>query len=274
MTLHGLVTEESLQGRRMKGLLHLAFRSSMKATGSFASAFVVHSEGMRKTAEGEYGLHDVFVIPLGSVQVSAVAGGRAASHHVVFFGFIRPEKGLQSLIGAIGTLRGKVPDIRLTIAGSVVHERERGYLLGLHERVQAEALTDHVRFLTKFLSDEEISELMREAAALALPYTDQFVEVSAIVHDVAGYGVPLVCSKTPRFSELVDGVDCLKVAPESGEIARAILRILSEPDLATKLGEGLLRRSQTSTWDVVAAEHLKLYRQVLRSSSPGKLPPD
>ncbi len=212
----------------------------MKATGSFASAFVVHSEGMRKTAEGEYGLHDVFVIPLGSVQVSAVAGGRAASHHVVFFGFIRPEKGLQSLIGAIGTLRGQVPDIRLTIAGSVVHERERGYLLGLHERVQAEALTDHVRFLTKFLSDEEISELMREAAALALPYTDQFVEVSAIVHDVAGYGVPLVCSKTPRFSELVDGVDCLKVAPVSGEIARAILRILSEPDLATKLGEGLL----------------------------------
>jgi len=73
---------------------------------------------------------------------------------------------------------------------------------------------------------------------------------------------------------LVDGVDCLKVAPVSSEIARAILRILSEPNLATKLGEGLLRRSQTVTWDVVAAEHLELYRQVLRSSSPAKPPPD
>jgi len=274
VTLHGLVTEQSLQGRTMKGLLLIAFRSSMKATGSFASAFVVHSEGMRKTAEDQYGLHDVFVIPLGSVLVSAVAGGRVSSHHVVFFGFIRPEKGLQHLIGAIGTLREKVPDIRLTIAGSVVHERERGYLRGLRERVHTEALTDHVRFLTEFLSDEEIAELMRGAAVFALPYTDQFVEVSAIVHDVAGYGVPLVCSRTPRFSELVDGVDCLKVAPVSSEIARAILRILSEPNLATKLGEGLLRRSQTVTWDVVAAEHLELYRQVLRLPSPAKPPPD
>jgi glycosyltransferase involved in cell wall biosynthesis len=133
--------------------------------------------------------------------------------------------------------------------------------------VSAEGLTENVRFLTKFLTEEEISDLMREAAVLALPYTDQFVEVSAIVHDLAGYGVPLVCSKTPRFSELEDGVDCLKVVPESNELAEAIERILTDPALSARLGEGLLRRSRSASWDMVGAKHLELYREVLRRRS-------
>jgi glycosyltransferase involved in cell wall biosynthesis len=233
----------------------------------FASAFVVHSEEMRRTAETEYGLHDVFVIPLGSEPVPTVAGGPRPSHHVVFFGFIRPEKGLEHLVGALPNLRVRIPDIRLTLAGSVVHADERGYLQTIRDLVQAEGLTENVRFLTKFLIDEEISELMRGASILALPYTDQFVEVSAIVHDLAGYGVPLICSKTPRFSELEDGVDCLKVAPESNELAEAIQRILTDPALAARLGEGLLRRSRLESWDMVGAKHLELYREVLRRRS-------
>jgi len=263
VTLHGLVTPRSLQGRKLKALVLLAFRSSIKTTGTFVSAFVVHSEEMRKTAESEYGLHNVFVIPLGSDPVPTFASSRRASNHVVFFGFIRPEKGLQHLVMAVRNLTGKIPDIRLTLAGTVVHANERGYLRSLQHLVLAEGLTENVRFLTKFLSAQEISELMREATVLALPYTDQFVEVSAIAHDLAGYGVPLICSRTPRFSELEDGVDCLKVAPESNELTEAILRIFADRTLSTRLSEGLLRRSRLESWDVVGAKHLELYREIL-----------
>jgi len=268
VTLHGLVTEASLRERHFKRLVHTAFRYSLRATGCFATAFVVHSEEMRKTAEGDYGLHHVSVIPLGSDPPPSGAGARPATHRVVFFGFIRPEKGLNHLLRAIGQLRGAVPDIQLTIAGSVVRSRERGYLLGLQEQVQAEGLTKHVTFLTKFLSDGEIAELMRDAAVLALPYTDRFVEVSAIVHHLAGFGVPLVCSKTPRFSELEDGVECLKATPEPDALAQGILRILTEPALASSLSQGLLRRSKLDSWDHVAARHRDLYRELMRAWSP------
>jgi glycosyltransferase involved in cell wall biosynthesis len=268
VTLHGLVTARGLRGRRLKALVLFAFQLSLRATGIHASAFVVHSEDMRKAAEREYGLHDVVVIPLGSDPVPTLAAGRKTFHHVVFFGFIRPEKGLEPLVEAIRKLKDEIPDIRLTVAGSVVRARERGYLETVRNRVLAEGLTENVRFLTKFLTDEEVADVMRDASVLALPYTDEFVEVSLIVHDLAGYGVPLICSTAPRFSELEDGVDCLKVAPEPNELAKAIRRVLLDPALAARLGEGLLARSRRESWDMVVAKHLELYREILRTGSP------
>jgi polysaccharide biosynthesis protein PslF len=265
VTVHGLITEESVQARKLKRVIRLAFRLAVKSTGLFASAFVVHSEGMRTIAEDEYGLHDVSVIPFGSDPVPALPTSRPKSNHVVFFGFIRPEKGIELLVEAVRALREEIPDIRLTIAGSVVYVDERGYLVALRERVRAEGLTETVRFLTKFLNDAEISALMQDAAVIVLPYTDRFVEVSLLVYDVAGYGVPLICSDIPRFTELIDGVDCLKVVPEVTELAGAIRSILLDPALSRSLSEGLLRRARQNSWDSVAARHVALYRELLEA---------
>jgi glycosyltransferase involved in cell wall biosynthesis len=267
LPLHGLVTEASLRSRRFKRLAYLAFRLSLRVTGTFVSAFIVQSEEMSRTAEREYGLHPVYMIPLGSDQVPASREVRPSSNEVAFFGFIRPEKGLRPLLGAIQKLREEIPSIRLTVAGSVVRESERSYLDGLEELVSAQRLNGNVRFLTKFLRDEEISGLLRQASVLVLPYTDHFVEVSGIVHAVAGYGVPIVCSDTPRFSELEDGIDCLKVLPEPNELAEAIRRILGDPVLSGNLGEALIRKARLETWEIVGAKHLELYREVLTKRS-------
>jgi glycosyltransferase involved in cell wall biosynthesis len=267
VTIHGLVTEASLRSRRFKRLAYLAFRLSLRVTGTFVSAFIVQSEEMSRTAEREYGLHPVYMIPLGSDQVPASREVRPSSNEVAFFGFIRPEKGLRPLLGAIQKLREEIPSIRLTVAGSVVRESERSYLDGLEELVSAQRLNGNVRFLTKFLRDEEISGLLRQASVLVLPYTDHFVEVSGIVHAVAGYGVPIVCSDTPRFSELEDGIDCLKVLPEPNELAEAIRRILGDPVLSGNLGEALIRKARLESWEIVGAKHLELYREVLTKRS-------
>jgi glycosyltransferase involved in cell wall biosynthesis len=270
VTLHGLVTVDSLRAWRLKGLLHFVFQSSIRMTGLFASAFIVHSEGMRKTAEGVYGLRDIIVIPFGSDPVPTLPTSRPKSNHVVFFGFIRPEKGIDLLMEAVRALREEIPDVRLTIAGSVVYPEERSHLVALRERAQTKALAGAVRFLTKFLDDAEISALMQDAAVIVLPYRDRFVEVSLLVHDVAGYGVPLICSDSPRFGELIDGVDCLKVVPEATELARAIRRILLDADLSRTLSEGLLRRARQESWDSVAAKHVALYRRLLEAKGAAR----
>ena len=260
--LHGVVTDASLHGRRLAHPILLAFHLSYRLTGVFASGFIVHSELMRTTLRTDYGITNASVIPLGA---DAAIPGASTPEHLVFFGFVRPSKGVEELIAAMGLLKEDHPDLRLVVAGGLALDREAGYLEVLQEAVHRAGVADRVEFRTRFLPEAEKAAIVRSARILVLPYTDQFVEVSAVVHDFVAYGVPIVCSDRPRFSELTDGVDCLKVRPEAPELAKGIRTLLEDPSLASRLGENLRRKAQAESWDRIA----DLYRRRLGAIARG-----
>jgi len=138
---------------------------------------------------------------------------------LLFFGFIRPYKGVDVLLRALAL----VPDVRLVVAGEVWEGEDR-----LRALVAELGLADRVDLRLAYLPNEELDALLRDADALVLPYTSgtgtQQVRVAQ------AHGVPVVASRISTMPEQVeDGVDGFLVRPGDVEDLAAALRRLYEP---------------------------------------------
>jgi D-inositol-3-phosphate glycosyltransferase len=138
---------------------------------------------------------------------------------LLFFGFIRPYKGVDVLLRAMA----EVPDARLVIAGEVWDGEDR-----LRALVNELGLADRVDLRLSYLANDELVALMREADAMVLPYTSgtgtQQVRVAQ------AHGVPVIASRISTMPEQVnDGVDGLLVQPGDVADLAAAIRRLYEP---------------------------------------------
>jgi glycosyltransferase involved in cell wall biosynthesis len=268
ITLHGVLTRTSLEGRPYKDLAFLAYFVSVKLAAILSDAIIVPSELMRDTLRQIYGVTNTTVIPLGTDEPKLVNSGKHSASYIVSYGFVRPHKGIDLLIEAIAQVREFHSEIKLTIAGGLARQEEAPYLNYLKEKVEDYGIAPNVEFIDRSLSEEEKSRLLSETIALVLPYTDKFVECSAVVHDFAGYGVPLIVSEAPRFSELLDGFDCRKVKASPDTLAKTILALIDDPVSGHRIAENLKLRVNSQSWVVVAKLHLDLYQRICRSYDP------
>jgi glycosyltransferase involved in cell wall biosynthesis len=271
VTLHGILTRESLEGRSYKNLAFLAYFACLRLAAKLIDAIIVPSELMRTTLRQNFGVTNATVIPLGTDAPKLTSPKKPEASLVVSYGFVRPHKGIDLLIDAVAQVRKTHPDIKLTIVGGLARQEEAPYLDYLQRKVEQHSIASDVKFINRSLTDEEKESLFSEAVALVLPYTDRFVECSAVVHDFAGYGVPLICSEAPRFSELHDGFDCRKVNASPDMLAKAILTFLDNPVSGHRIAENLKLRVSSESWLVVAQLHLDLYARVCNFHEQGAL---
>ena len=268
VTVHGLVTREAVPGLsgRISVLVH---RTLIRLVARSSQKLVVLSERMRSELASAYGVENVAVIPHGSDPVPTGPPPRAGPY-LLFFGFTRPSKGIEELIDAFGLLGAEFPDLQLLIAGGPAKSYEESFVLSLKQQIARHPFRDRIRFDNRFIDWAEKDELARSARIIVLPYKDRFVEVSGVVHTVAGSGVPIVCSTTPRFDELVEGAEALHADPTPESIADAVRRILRDPSLATRLSEGIRAFSQRTSWELVGHEYWELYRSLVGGAGASK----
>lgn len=265
LTLHGVITRDSLRGDRLLPLKWFGYVLSVRLASLFFRAVLVHSEQMRLSLL-RYGITNAIVVPHGSRQAEFSAQ-EASRRGVLFFGFIRPSKGIADLISGFQLVKERSRDTKLTIAGSVRNEQEASHLAALRRHADDLGLGGSVDFRIGYVSeiDKELANL--DVGILVLPYTDRFVEVSGVVHDLACLGTALVCSDTPRFSELRDGVNCLKVGNRPEELAEAVIRLLDDVKLREEISRNLADFARVTSWARVGETRMRLYAQLLGSKS-------
>ena len=264
VTLHGLIVPESVEDRRFGWLSYFAFLSSVRISGLFTSAFIVQSQLMQTVLKRVYRIRRSVVIPCGTDSDELFFRESHNPTSLVFFGFIRPSKGIENLIDALASVRRFFPKVELIVAGSIARQNESNYLSDLHRKVEQHNLVDSVKFENaSFGSSTERTRFLSDAITIVLPYTDNFIEISGVVHDLAEYGVPIICSRTPRFSELTDEFDCIKTTPDPRSLTEAILRLIEDSELRSRLGANLRLKAKRESWDRVAEHHLSLYRKLI-----------
>jgi glycosyltransferase involved in cell wall biosynthesis len=169
--------------------------------------------------------------------VSAVSEPPAmdASGAVVFAGRLSPEKGVDTLIEAVGRVTGPV---RLDVAGEGP-DRER------LEAVAARVGEGRVRFLGR-LASEAMDALIGEALAVVLP-SRWYENQPMIVLEAFARGVPVVASNLGGTPELVrHGTDGFLVPPDdSAALASALQALLSDPARARAMGKTARERAVT-----------------------------
>lgn len=184
---------------------------------------------------------------------------------VLFAGTLSHYKGIDLLLRAAAHVaRSRAPRTRWVIAGYPLPDFD----LVAHRVLAAElGIADDVRFVPRYLENQEVGSWMRLADVVALPYREGFQ--SGVLHLARTFGVPVVASRTGSFPEAIeDGVDGLLHEPEDvGSLADALTRVLADEVLRRRLALAAKTTSDTRhSWGAVARIMAGEYRALLASS--------
>jgi glycosyltransferase involved in cell wall biosynthesis len=202
--------------------------------------------------------------------VRASLGLPPGARLAVFFGFLHPVKGLAGLIEAVAAVRRVVPGLRLVIAGgSESHSVHAGAAdamrQGLEDVARRSGVADAVVF-TGYVQEDDVSRLLRAADAAVFPFDAGVTAKSGSLLAALAHGVPTIATSPPgaldRPTE-VEGV--LRVPPRNtAALVDALLLVLSDRALATRLAAAGRASADRWTWPEIADFHARAYAQVLR----------
>lgn len=187
--------------------------------------------------------------------------GRIEARHgkfALFIGRLVSYKGLQHLIDAAAGLNH---DVVIIGDGPLAPElRQRIEDLGLQERVTLRGAV---------AQDDELLGYLHACRVMVLPSTTNAEAFGVVLTEAMACGKPLVTSALPTGVSFVNqhDVNGLHATPGDAESLRAaLLRVLNEDDLATRLGiAGRSRFGEEFTVQRMTELHETLYREVQRT---------
>ena len=204
--------------------------------------------------------------------VRALLGLPPDARLAVFFGFFHPVKDLAGLIEAVAAARRVVPDLRLVLAGGSESHSVHGAAAdalrrGLEDVARREGVEQHVVF-TGFLPEEDVSRLLRAADVAVFPFDAGVTAKSGSLLAALAHGVPTIATSPPgavdRRTE-VEGV--LRVPPrDTAALVDALLLVLSDRNLATRLATAGRACAERWTWPKIAGFHARMYADLLREA--------
>lgn len=124
--------------------------------------------------------------------------------NLLFFGFIRPYKGLDTLLKAVAILRNS--DISVKIAGEFWDDKE-DYLRLIGDL----GISDKVEIVDRYIPDDEISLYFSWADLVVLPYKK--TKISGIIATAYGYRKPVLVTDVGGFYEIVKDGSTGKIVP-------------------------------------------------------------
>jgi glycosyltransferase involved in cell wall biosynthesis len=171
---------------------------------------------------------------------------------ILFFGLVRPYKGVDVLLEAFRRIEGA----ELWIVGM-----PRMPMGPLHRL--AEQAPGRVRFMERFVPDREIPAFMRRADVVVLPYRN--IEQSGVLYTALAFGSPLVLSSVGGFPEIAEQGAARLVPPgDPAALGGTLREILADADAREALGRSALAAaSGRYGWDGIAAQTIELYRELL-----------
>lgn len=162
---------------------------------------------------------------------------------VLFFGYVRRYKGLDTLLEAWPAVRARRP-ATLVVAGDFYEDP-------VPYRALATKAGDSVRLREGYQSDEDVEALFRAADVVVLPYRS--ATQSGVTHVAYALGVPVITTDVGGLAETVrPGETGLVVPPaDPAALAEAVVRYFAE-GLGPGMREGVRALREAHSWDALA----------------------
>jgi glycosyltransferase involved in cell wall biosynthesis len=192
-----------------------------------AASVVVHSEFDRVALTRHYRLRGrpVALIPLGPFDHYQQTDegllrrtAPASACNLLFFGVIRPFKGLEDLVRAFNALPpNEIEGYWLTVVG----ETWEGWTLP-NELIANSCYRSRITFVNRYVNDEEVAAFFAAADAVVLPYHRS--STSGPLHVAMSHGLPVVVTHVGGLPEAArDYEGAIFVPPQDSEALRLAL---------------------------------------------------
>lgn len=164
---------------------------------------------------------------------------------VLFFGLLRPYKGIDLLLDA---WRGLGDDAELWVVGA--------------PRMTLPPVPPGVRLLPRFVTEAEAAWCFARAALVVLPYSE--IEGSGVLFTALGLGKATVVSDVGGFSELGSAVAPV-VPGDPLALREELTRLLGDRSAREKLEAAAAQAAATTfAWGPIAQAHHALYASLIR----------
>jgi glycosyltransferase involved in cell wall biosynthesis len=230
-----------------------------------ASAFAVHSSFDESLVRTRYRIgtrRQIAVLPHGphdhyqdSAGASALREPLPETCNLLFFGVIRPYKGLEDLVAAFDAIPPE--DIHrywLTVVG----ETWEGWTLP-GELIAGSRYVGRITFVNRYVHDNELDAYLRGSDAVILPYRRS--SLSGPLHVAMGYGLPIVMTDVGGNAEAAEGYGGIILVPPGDPVAlRTAIETLAPSDV---------RHEHPHSWEHTAARYDAMFDALLGDGAVG-----
>lgn len=235
---------------------------------------------------GQAGLRDhMHPIPIGSnIQCEPPAGCDRTCQRakwgagpntwlLAYFGFLNASKGGETLICCLAELVKAGRPARLLMVGGKIGASDPtnvAYLAKVETLIEELGLADRVQW-TGFTASDEVSANLLATDCAVLPYREGASLRHGSLMAALAHGLPIVSTETPVeeragpgiFPALAHGQSALLVPPDDPvKLAEAVTRVMTEPELRSRLAAAALKLAHHFEWETLAKRHLEVYREL------------
>lgn len=177
--------------------------------------------------------------------------------HVIYLGRLKRYKRLELLIRTMKIVIKKVPDAKLTIAGSGDAEKE------LMTAVNELDLEGSVTF-SGYVNEERKAKLLSNAWVFVTPSSKEGWGITVI--EANACGTPCIAYDVPGLRDSIRDEETGLLVKKNGDVevlAKAIVKVLRDDRLRKNLSERALKWAKNFDWNKSAGEFLKILKSVM-----------
>jgi glycosyltransferase involved in cell wall biosynthesis len=255
VTLHTILEKPNADERRvMEALLRRAARVVVMAEKGREILRRVYGANPRQIATIPHGVPDRALIDPNTLKPGFDWAGREV---VLTFGLLAPNKGIETMIGALPALVAKHPSLLYVVLGSthpnlVAHEGE-----AYRDRLKALAadlgVANNVSFIDQFFEHDQLLDYLQAADIYATPYNNPAQITSGTLSYAVGVGKAVISTPYVHATEiLADGHGVLVDFGDVAAFARELDRLLSNDRDRERLVQRAYARGRTMIWPRLA----------------------
>ncbi len=192
---------------------------------------------------------------------------------ITSFGLISPGKGIETTIEALATLVDRHPDVLLVVAGrthpEVARRHGEEYRLTLESLVRRHGLERHVSFDDRFLSIDELADLLAATDLFVTAYRSPEQIVSGALTFALAAGCPVV--STPyRYAQdlLASGAGRLVPFDDAEALADSIAELIEHPERLAAMRAEARQVGRALSWPAVGRSTAEILRLAVAGGTP------
>ena len=223
----------------------------------------------RKIVRIPHGVPDVPFMDPGYYKDQYHLEGRKV---LLSFGLIGPGKGIEHAIDALAHLVPDFPQLVYVVLGATHPEVKRhsgeAYRTSLQQRAEARGVADHVMFIDRYVSDEQLREFLLMADFYITPYLAKEQISSGTLSFAMGCGKAIVSTPYWYAEEmLADGRGLLADFGDSKAMADQLRRLLSDEVECNQVRKRAYQFTRSMTYPEVGKQYLAVFRRAAESGS-------
>ena len=159
---------------------------------------------------------------------------------LLFFGYVRPYKGLHMLLEALALVSRSL-DLSLLVAGEFYMDEG-----ATHRLIHQLGLRDRVHIVNRYINQSEWAKMFGASDALVLPYLR--ASQSMTIPLAYGFGTPVIATRVGGFSQVIEhGKTGVLADPTPESLARAIKEFYTN-FLSADNSEAIIAKRQEFGW--------------------------